>query len=212
MTTSVGKMIVFLEAVVAAGKSSACEFLRRNYTVFVEPVEMWSQHLYGVYGPDSAEWALPMQMLALTTRHELLLRAVDEAKRTGKPVVVERSPRSDSLFAQDLQGDDMQAYKTVRTRYDELMAGIDARYVYMRVDPEICMDRIAKRGRPQERSMTLERAEEMHRRHELEFEHDVTIDANREKREVFDDVLSVIREFEKGGNASDSVKRNERAT
>ena len=195
-------MIVFLEAVVAAGKSSACEFLRQDYTVFVEPVDMWNKHLYGVYGPDSAEWALPMQMLALTTRHELLLRAVDVAKETGKPVVVERSPRSDSLFAQDLVGADMEAYKTVRTRYDQLMADIDARYVYMRVDPEVCMDRIAMRGRPQERSMTLERATEMHERHELEFAHDVTVDANRDKKEVFNDVLSVIREFEKGGRAA----------
>lgn len=186
-------MIVFLEACPGAGKTSCAEFLRKEYAVFVEPVEMWSNHLHGVYGPDSARWALPMQMLALTTRHELLLRAVDMAERTGKPVVVERSPRSDSIFAQDLKGADMDAYLTVRARYDELMAGLDARYVYMRADPEICMGRIAVRGRPQERSMPLERAREMHRRHEIEFKDDVTVDANREKQSVFSDVLELIR-------------------
>jgi deoxyadenosine/deoxycytidine kinase len=191
-------MIVFLEACPGSGKTSCAEFLRKEYAVFVEPVEMWSNHLHGVYGPNSADWALPMQMLALTTRHELLLRAVDLAERTGKPVVVERSPRSDSIFAQDLEGTDMGAYLTVRARYDELMAGLDKRYIYMRADPEICMGRIAVRGRPQERSMTLERAKEMHRRHDLEFEDDVTVDANREKQEVFNDVLELIRSYERG--------------
>ena len=186
-------MIVFLEASPGAGKSSCAEFLRRDYGVFVEPVEIWSNHLHGIYGPDSARWALPMQMLALTTRHELLLRAVDLAERTGKPVIVERSPRSDSIFAQDLKGADMDAYLTVRKRYDELMAGLDAKYIYMRADPEICMGRIAVRGRPQERSMTLERAREMHRRHEIEFKDDVTVDANRARRDVFNDVLERIR-------------------
>lgn len=191
-------MIVFLEANIGSGKTCLAEFLRRDYNVFVEPVDMWSNHLHGVYGPDSSRWALPMQMLALTTRHELLLRAVDLADRTGKPVIVERSPRSDSIFAQDLKGDDMEAYLIVRKRYDELMAGLDARYIYMRADPEICMGRIAVRGRPQERSMTLERAKEMHRRHEIEFKDDVTVDANREKQDVFNDVLELIRSYEKG--------------
>ena len=189
-------MIVFLESLVGAGKTTCAELLRREYNVFVEPVEMWDSHLHGVYGPDAAAWALPMQMLALTTRHELLLRAKDLADRTGKPVIVERSPRSDSIFAQDLSGDDMAAYKTVRSRYDALMAGLDARHIYLRADPEVCMSRVAVRGRPQERTMTLERSREMHRRHELEFSGDVTIDANRDKSAVFADVLAAIRGFE----------------
>ena len=189
-------MIVFLEAAVAAGKTSCAESLRRDYGVFVEPVEMWSNHLHGMYGPDSRDWALPMQMLALTTRHELLLRAVEHAERTGQPVVVERSPRSDSIFAQDLVGADMAAYRVVRARYDELMAGLDARYIYLRADPEICMGRVAVRGRLQERSMTLDRAVEMHRRHELEFANDVVVDANRTKRDVFNDVLALIQGFQ----------------
>lgn len=193
-------MIVYLEACPGAGKTSACEFLRRDYAVFVEPVDMWSNHLHGVYGPDAAAWALPMQMLALTTRHELLLRAKELADRTGKPVVVERSPRSDSIFAQDLSGEDMAAYRTVRARYDALMDGLDTRYVYLRADPEVCMSRVAVRGRPQERTMTLERSREMHRRHELEFAGDVTIDANREKSAVFADVLATIRAFESVAN------------
>jgi deoxyguanosine kinase len=192
-------MIVFLEAGIGAGKSSCCEYLRREYNVFVEPVEIWESHLHGVYGPDAAAWALPMQMLALTTRHELLLRAKNLADRTGKPVVVERSPRSDSIFAQDLSGDDMAAYKTVRARYDALMDGLDARHIYLRADPEVCMSRVAVRGRPQERTMTLERSREMHRRHELEFAGDITIDANREKSAVFADVLATIRAFENPG-------------
>jgi deoxyadenosine/deoxycytidine kinase len=191
-------MIVFLEANIASGKSSACEFLRKYYPVFVEPVDMWSNHLHGIYGPDAADWGLPMQMLALTTRHELLLRAIDMADATRRIVVVERSPRSDAIFAQDLVGDDMKAYQVVRDRYTSIVAGLAPRtkHIYMRADPEICMGRVAVRGRPQERTMTLERSQEIHRRHELEFASDITVDANRAKPDVFNDVLQLIKGFE----------------
>jgi len=189
-------MIVFLEANIGSGKSTCCEFLAAEFEVFMEPVDMWGAHLHGMYGPESARWALPMQMLALTTRHELLLRARDAAALSGRPVVVERSPRSDSIFAQDLTGDDMAAYRTVRSRYDELLADLDVRHVYLRASPETSMDRVKARGRPQERSMTLERSREMHRRHELEFGGDptvVTIDADRTRDPVFTDVLRLVR-------------------
>lgn len=189
-------MIVFLEASIGVGKSSNCEFLRKNYHVFVEPVDMWSNHLHGIYGPNSSDWVLPMQMLALTTRHELLFRAIELSEKTGKIVVVERSPRSDAIFAQDLKGEDMEAYLTLCNKYKKLTEGLEAKYIYLRADPEVCMSRIAVRGRPQERTMTLERAQEMHRRHELEFANDITVDANRDKPDVFNDVLEIIRGFE----------------
>lgn len=189
-------MIVFLEANVACGKSSCAEFLRKHYPVFVEPVDMWSNHLHGIYGPNSAAWVLPMQMLALTTRHELLFRAIELSEKTGKIVVVERSPRSDAIFAQDLKDDDMKAYNIVCEKYKALVSGLDVRHIYLRADPEICMGRVAVRGRPQERTMTLDRSKEMHRRHELEFANDITVDANRDKPDVFNDVLEIIRGFE----------------
>ena len=186
-------MIVFLEANVATGKSSCAEFLRKHYPVFVEPVDMWSNHLHGVYGPTAAAWALPMQMLALTTRYELLFRAIELSEKTGKLVVVERSPRSDAIFAQDLEGDDLTAYTVLRGKYNSLVSGLDARHIYMRADPETCMGRVLVRGRPEERSMTLDRSTELHRRHELEFFKDVTVDANRDKPDVFHDVLAIIQ-------------------
>lgn len=186
-------MIVFLESSPASGKSSCCEYLQGDYAVFVEPVDMWTSHLEGVYGPAVADWVLPMQMLALTTRHEILLRARAVAERHGEVVVVERSPRSDSIFAQDLVGADMDAYRHVRARYDALLAGLDCRHIYLRAPPEVCMQRVAVRGRPQERGMTLERARDIHRRHDIEFAGDVTVDADRPKAEVFAEVREIIR-------------------
>jgi deoxyadenosine/deoxycytidine kinase len=183
-------MIVFVEGDVASGKSTCLELLSEQYHVFTEPVEMWSQHLFGVYGPDFADWALPMQMLALTTRQELLLRAKD----AGDVVVVERSTRSDGLFAQDLTGSDLEAYNVVRRRYDKLLAGLDAVHVYLRADPEVCMERIAVRGRPQEKGMGLQRARTMHERHELEFADAFIVDANRDKHAVLKDVAAFIEE------------------
>lgn len=197
-------MIVFLESPVAAGKSTAAQYLSNRYPVFLEPVDMWTNHLKGVYGAAASEWLLPMQMLALTTRHELLLRAA-EISASGATVVVERSPRSDAIFAQDLAGEDKAAYDVVRLRYEKLMGSLDVAHVYLRADPETCIERIALRGRPSERGITIERTREMHRRHDVEFANDITIDANRDADSVFKDVLRTVQELSDRASPEDRI-------
>ena len=188
------KVVLFVEGLVGVGKSVACAALsRRGRTVVTEPVDMWDQHLQGVYGPSPYEWALPMQLLALTTRHELLFRVLGDSG--SEVVLVERSPRSDAIFAAQLTGEDAEVYRVAAARYKELLAsyrGVRFESVYLRAVPEVCMGRVKKRARPAERTMTLASLQALFELHEAEFSSSEVLDASKTAEEVADDLADLV--------------------
>jgi len=191
------KVVLFVEGVVGVGKSVACAALaRRGVSVVTEPVYMWDQHLEGVYGPTPGAWALPMQLLALTTRNELLFRVLDNS--AGDVVLVERSPRSDAIFAAQLNAEDAAVYSVAAARYKTLLSSFpDVRFesVYLRALPEVCMGRVKKRARPAERTMTLGSLQGLFELHDTEFADSVVIDASKTAEEVADDLAALVTQL-----------------
>jgi len=186
-------MFVFVEANVGAGKSTCLAGLQRiGFETVQEPVDQWDKHLEGVYGPRASEWGLPMQLLALVTRMERLLRYADSA--TTGIVVVERSLDSDRLFALDLDERDRDIYEAVRTRYETLtQLHESAVHIYLRASPETCLERAGVRSRSQEDALKVDRLRVLHDRHEACFsDRAIVLDASGSPDAVLQQVCAVL--------------------
>lgn len=163
--------IVYIEGSIGCGKSAVIEQLAaRGFRTVPEPVELWTQHLRNVYGESRGQWLLPMQALALTTRVE---RTLSETVLCGAtPIIVERSMRSDALFAADLPDMDRAAHQLLYDRYCSatgLLGPEAVMHCYLRVPPRICWERARTRDRDAERGLELSFFEELHVRHEAAF-------------------------------------------
>jgi deoxyadenosine/deoxycytidine kinase len=129
-----------------------------------EPVDAWrggaKQNLLAAFYDDPERWGLAFQLRALLTRAELWRTCEQEA--ADRPVVFERSVWSDHrIFAvnglnsgylkqweYDLYCD---VWKLVVAPLPEPHG-----YIYLRTPAEVCLERIRRRGRPEEANITLE--------------------------------------------------------
>lgn len=184
--------VVFVEGNIGVGKSSLMRALAARGAVdeiVLEPVELWTEHLRGVYEHDSRRdgtntWALPMQMLAECTRVESLLAAVWATRARarsqnaeglkGPIVLVERSSASAALFGEiTLSGDERAAFDLVQARYLDILGdtpGLDnCVTVYLRASHETCVRRIHTRARDGEQSLNRDFVCAMHDGHERRF-------------------------------------------
>jgi deoxyadenosine/deoxycytidine kinase len=162
--------IIFVEASIGAGKSTLLAGLENvGEAVVSEPVASWEHTLRLAYEQPGA-FRLPMQLLALTSRLEMTLRAASAVSPCGR-VFVERSMMSTAIFDRLAPGD--TAYMDLRKTYESLVGGILAdhhvTHMYIRCPVDTCMRRIAQRARPGEATISADYMSRMHEQHEVSF-------------------------------------------
>lgn len=149
---------VCVEGVMGSGKSSLMHELAQSTTkyrraCFREPIDDWSllQNMYD----DMSSFAVPFQFQVLFSFHKVY----SAVKNVDGVAIVERSPwSSKNIFVESFrrnghfQPDEYAVYCKI---YDRLVYPVDA-YLYLKCDTEVAYDRIVSRGRPQERSMTVD--------------------------------------------------------
>jgi deoxycitidine kinase len=190
------QVIVALEGNIGVGKSTALNALRDlddRLLVCTEPTALWGEHLRKLYeGRNRAEWALPMQLLALTTRAEDALSAHRAMSNNPwcRGIVTERSIiKSGGIFARssDLTRSECVAYEYASARYARLLREegcVPTHTIYLRASPAKCLDRIRRRGRGGEEGVTWEYLHALHALHDEEFhDADLIIDAGAHDRE-----------------------------
>ena len=71
------------------------------------------------------------------------------------------------------------------------MSSNDLRLVYLKANPETCLERIRTRNRPEEQSITLDYLQQLHARHEQWLSSPntavLTVDANQTEENVYRD-------------------------
>lgn len=111
-----------------------------------------------------------MQMLAASTKTEMLLRAC--AEHPASVIVAERSMWSDSLFAADLSESDRALWERLLLCYataTNLLQRDSVIQFYLRVSPAICARRAHARGRAAESALSENFLLALHERHERAF-------------------------------------------
>ena len=194
-------LLVSIDGNIGSGKSTTWDIMKEAYkgrddVHFVEePVNSWHHVKDGEGVPiltnfykNQRAYAFRFQMMAYISRLALLRQTVRTNAGKCRIIITERSVDTDrNIFAKMLydKGDIAHDEYTIYTMwFDEFVRDLPvAGIVYIRADPETCMERIDKRGREGE-TIPLEYVQKCHDYHDA-WINDVTckklvIDANPE--------------------------------
>jgi len=160
---------------IGSGKSTLLNILRerlnkKEYTFIDEPVDIWKsitdkdgintlQHYYN----DPQKNAFNLQMLALITRIEKMKKANEQ---DGKIFIGERCLYEDREIFAKLSVDDgfitSIEYQTYKYYFDAFKIKEPTKIFYINTSPQECLNRIQKRGRPEEADISLEYLRKLH--------------------------------------------------
>jgi len=193
-------MRVAIDANIGAGKSTVLEAVRRAYQNVVvrqENVDAWTDILALFYA-NKNRWAFALQMRILL---DALKAAGGAAGAAGAAVVVtERCTYSSRyVFAQTLYGEGALSEKEwllYKEYYDCFETAVPDVLIYIKTDPETCWERIRKRARPSEETITLDYLKK------LNFQYDTmvkyfpgtvhVVDGSGSEAAVFENVKEIL--------------------
>lgn len=141
-----------------------------------EPVDIWSTvkdadglTILENFYKDPKKWSFTFQVMAFTTRLSEMRRTIKE-NADCDILICERSLEADKhIFAKMLYDDgliDPMSYQIYLKMYNEFSEefAMDGT-LYLNVSPEVCFERIAKRGREGESNISLEYLEKCNKYH-----------------------------------------------
>lgn len=180
--------LITIEGGISSGKSTIIENIKENLEKFIlvdEPVKDWEKikdergkGILECFYENQKTVGFTFQIAALLLRYKSLKKAFIQAEEFEKTsnglemvIVTERTILSDFyIFASMLYKEkiinelDYQVYKEWFNVYkDEFKL---SKSVYVKTTPEICLNRIACRGRDGENLIPLEYLEKLHIQHE----------------------------------------------
>ena len=178
--TKMTPLIYSIEGNIGAGKTTLLEQIEAigHYNVYVlrEPVDMWTlirdsegENILEKFYKDPKTYAFPFQVLAFHTRLETLTKTIAE-NPICNIILCERSLHADGhIFAKMLYDDGMIDEISYRIYQKMYLDGI-AKFplsgaIYLDVEPEVCAERIVKRGRVGEESISLDYLQRCHDYH-----------------------------------------------
>lgn len=190
--------VVSLCGNIGSGKSTLVSNLNQNqhaYNMVQEPISEMNDLLVKYY-KDIPKWAFHLQCKVL-----LLYNKIKSSFSDTYSYVVERSPiESKHIFAKALYNSghltkiEFQLYEEM---YDCLGWSPDL-IIYIRTDPQVCLERIKQRSRECETDIPLSYITQLHELYESffeQFKHSkniVIIDGNKNPDEVFNDCKSIL--------------------
>jgi deoxyadenosine/deoxycytidine kinase len=200
--------IISIQGNIGSGKSTVVyrldEEQTKDYVCMLEPVNVWSdyqmngrnilEHFYA----DRNKFAFPFQMMAFYTR----LKVMRQLPRDNL-IIMERSVETDKrIFAQMLIDDgsiDPICARIYNEWYSDLVSdNVSITNIYIRTPPEVCLERIGKRGRAGEDVITIEyltRCHELHERWLLDTAH--VVDGTQSSDAIMEDVRRILKSSKK---------------
>lgn len=159
-------MFVSIDGAVGAGKSSVLESLKKlGKAISPEPVESWGEHIEKLYAGTMSPYEF--QCIAFEDR----CAKVPDAR--GEPVVyVERSPffQKRVFLEANMPRMTVEEAERLSVLYTSHVKWDPCLYIYLRAPPDVCLERIASRGRRGEDKITTGYNEKLHELHERAYE------------------------------------------
>lgn len=182
------KMFV-LEGNIGAGKSTLLRILGEHLPVDIvsEPTDKWQKvgaagNLLDLFYKDTPRWAYTFQSYAFVSRVQTILEH-QQAYAADVTQVLERSVYCDRFcFAKNcyeagmMSGLEWQIYQEWFSWLVENYTQKPSGFIYLKTSPQVCFDRLGKRGRSEESAIPLDYLISLHNKHEdwLVHGHDVT--------------------------------------
>lgn len=196
-----------IEGNIGSGKSTFLKMLKQylNIQMVLEPHEQW-QHIGGggdnlldLFYKDPKRWAYSFQTYAFVSR--IMIQQAHARMQNCTVQVLERSVFSDRYcFAYNcyelgyMNALEWQLYQSWFSWLVDTYVPKPDGFVYLRTNPEICFERLRKRDRLEEATVSLEYIKTIHQKHELWLMEKKGLNAYMEKIPVL--VLNCNPEFE----------------
>ena len=167
-------MRIYVEANIGSGKTTFLNLLEEDYNTIKEPLDEWlkltdgEENILDKFYKDADRWAYTFQMETFMSRIQSIKK--NEIKGIN---IIERSIYTDmNCFAslahynghiQELE------WKLYNKWFNWLDNSFDVKadgYIYIRTDPQISYNRIAKRSRTEESSIPFKYLEQVHQKHQ----------------------------------------------
>jgi deoxyadenosine/deoxycytidine kinase len=210
------KCIIAIEGNIGVGKSTFTNILQNNFNdsiIVSEPVDLWldiksshksDENILGLFYKDIARWGYTFQNMAYITRMIKIQNGINSDK---KIVFLDRSLGTDkNVFEKMLYDDGLmtdiehQIYELWCNFYNTYINNNNViNYIYLRCNPETAYQRIKKRGREEEKNITLEYLIKLHTYHEnwlLNLNNVLIIDCDKdfESDEIYqNDIINKIK-------------------
>jgi deoxyguanosine kinase len=161
-------MYFAIEGVIGVGKTSLARLLQQRFDarLLLEAFEE-NPFLSDFYG-DRQRYAFQTQIFFLLSRYRQQRQTVPEAM-VDSNLIADYTFEKDALFARlNLEGDELATYQLVHNALAERIPPPDL-VLYLRVDTDVAMQRIATRDRPYERNMDRNYIEQVNLAYEKHF-------------------------------------------
>jgi len=201
--------IIVVDGIIGAGKTTLSHYLSQHYDLeFYEELEddaqsSLTQEMLDLFYKDPCRWSGMTQVMFLSHR----FRDLKDALRKDKPCLFDRSIYGDEIFAYNLfkrSEMSLNEYRIYQGLLQPLLRelGPPRLFIYLDVEVDTAMERIAKRSRSTEASQ-ISRAymEDLKRSYDLWFEsfdlcEKIQLDFNEDG--IRDDQLKLIDQALKG--------------
>lgn len=213
-------MIVTIEGSIGSGKSTLLSKLKdasfcKPHRVVFEPIDEWlgakadgdNKSLFEHFYMEMKRYGFMFQMYTLKSRFEHMMKCLN--KDTDEILIFERSHQTDrEIFAKMLKRSgviseaEYYVYESWFECVEHVLHGVIKGMVYLRVDCDVCLERIIKRNRKGESNMKIEYLrdlEEMHENWLLQKPNVLTIDGNGESCDV-NAIINYINNLFKDGS------------
>lgn len=209
------KKVIAIEGNIGVGKSTFTNILKENFNnslIVSEPVDMWinmkddsGENILGLFYKDIKRWAYSFQNLAYVTRMIKISEAINSDKEL---IFLDRSLGTDKNVFEKMLYDDKvlsdlehKMYELWCNFYQKNIHSGEEYIIYLKCDPKTSFERIKKRGREEEKNITLEYLEKLHKYHELWLTSKanvLVIDCDKDfenDREYQNNIINSIKDF-----------------
>ena len=161
-------MYLAIEGVIGVGKTSLARLLQQEFEAQLL-LEIFEENPFlSDFYSDRDRYAFQTQIFFLLSRYRQQREFVPTALDQGN-LIADYTFQKDSLFAHlNLMGDELETYSSVHDALAERLIKPDL-IVYLRVDTDTAMQRIAMRDRSYERNMDRDYIEALNEKYEQFF-------------------------------------------
>lgn len=177
------KVIISIEGNIGVGKSTFINILKNKWVggceVVLEPVDIWKnltdsngKNILQTFYEDIPRWAYSFQNVACITRMMKIEECIRNTK--SKYVFLDRSLGTDKYVFEAMLYEQKQINQIEHSMYNlwcdfyhKYVRSQDNQiYIYLKASPETCSQRIKKRARIEEESISLEYLEGLNKYHD----------------------------------------------
>lgn len=159
--------IITIDGNIGCCKTSILNYFHKNYktAIDIEPIESWNEYLKSMYDSDNSTYNFQIKVWidrCWIQEKSNVIVLMERSPYFIKNVFVEKA-FEDKTINEDEYNNIHKLHKTT----DELWQ--PEAYIYLRSDPELCYNRIKKRGRESEKNIKLEYIKRIHELHEEKY-------------------------------------------